>query len=168
MDWRPVAAIQPYMKQKWERRTVTKMWGYDNSIWGRGGGCVRSTQWQLGVRGTIPAFAYRHRETKRNLCRDGTIHILYHHICYIFQTRKVNLNSVRFHIPFYVIWILDPFYVYIHLIESTLLPLRAQNVSLISVHFTSTSGRVLQILSFLPLLRCPMFADVQLRRRTGC
>ena len=30
---------------------------------------MRSMQWQLGILGTIPAFAYRHRETKKNLCR---------------------------------------------------------------------------------------------------
>ena len=28
-------------------------------------------QWQLGILGTISAFAYRHRETKKNLCRGG-------------------------------------------------------------------------------------------------
>jgi hypothetical protein len=28
-------------------------------------------QWQLGIWGTIPAFAFRHRETKENLCRGG-------------------------------------------------------------------------------------------------
>jgi len=27
-------------------------------------------QWQLGILGTISAFAFRHRETKKNLCRD--------------------------------------------------------------------------------------------------
>jgi len=32
---------------------------------------VRSMQWQLGILGTISAFAYRHRETKKNLCRGG-------------------------------------------------------------------------------------------------
>ena len=32
---------------------------------------MRSMQWQLGMLGTISAFAYRHRETKRNLCRGG-------------------------------------------------------------------------------------------------
>jgi len=32
---------------------------------------MRSMQWQLGVLGTISAFAYRHRETKENLCRGG-------------------------------------------------------------------------------------------------
>ena len=31
---------------------------------------MRSMQWQLGILGTISAFAYRHRETKKNLCRD--------------------------------------------------------------------------------------------------
>ena len=30
-----------------------------------------SMQQQLGVLGTISAFAYRHRETKKNLCRGG-------------------------------------------------------------------------------------------------
>ena len=30
---------------------------------------MRSMQWQLGILGTISAFAYRHRETKKNLCR---------------------------------------------------------------------------------------------------
>ena len=28
---------------------------------------MRSTQWQLGILGTISAFAYRHRETKNEL-----------------------------------------------------------------------------------------------------
>ena len=32
---------------------------------------MRSTQWQLGFLGTISAFAYRHKETKKNLCRSG-------------------------------------------------------------------------------------------------
>ena len=32
---------------------------------------MRSMQWQLGILGTILAFAYRHRETKKNLCRGG-------------------------------------------------------------------------------------------------
>ena len=32
---------------------------------------MRSMQQQLGVLGTISAFAYRHRETKKNLCRGG-------------------------------------------------------------------------------------------------
>ena len=30
---------------------------------------MRSMQRQLGILGTISAFAYRHRETKKNLCR---------------------------------------------------------------------------------------------------
>jgi hypothetical protein len=29
---------------------------------------MRSMQWQLGVLGTISASAFRHRETKKNLC----------------------------------------------------------------------------------------------------
>jgi hypothetical protein len=32
---------------------------------------MRSMQYQLGVLGTISAFAYRHRETKKNLCLGG-------------------------------------------------------------------------------------------------
>ena len=32
---------------------------------------MRSMQCQLGILGTISAFAYRHRETKKNLCRGG-------------------------------------------------------------------------------------------------
>jgi len=32
---------------------------------------MRSMQWQLGILGTITAFAYRHRETRENLCRGG-------------------------------------------------------------------------------------------------
>jgi len=32
---------------------------------------MRSVKWQLGILGTISAFAYRHRETKKNLCRDA-------------------------------------------------------------------------------------------------
>jgi len=32
---------------------------------------MRSMQWQLGVLGTITAFAYKHRETKKKLCRGG-------------------------------------------------------------------------------------------------
>ena len=32
---------------------------------------MRSMQEQLGVLGTVSAFAFRHRETKENLCRGG-------------------------------------------------------------------------------------------------
>ena len=32
---------------------------------------MRSMQWRLRILGTISAFAYRHRETKKNLCRGG-------------------------------------------------------------------------------------------------
>ena len=32
---------------------------------------MRSTQQELGILGTISAFAYRHRETKKTLCRGG-------------------------------------------------------------------------------------------------
>ena len=32
---------------------------------------MRSMQWQLGILGTISAFAYRHKETKKNPCRGG-------------------------------------------------------------------------------------------------
>jgi len=32
---------------------------------------MRSMQWQLGMLGTISAFAFTYRETKKNLCRDG-------------------------------------------------------------------------------------------------
>ena len=32
---------------------------------------MRSMQWQLGMLGTISVFAYRQRETERNLCRGG-------------------------------------------------------------------------------------------------
>ena len=34
-------------------------------------GYMRSMLWQLGIFGTISAFAFRHRETKKNLCRGG-------------------------------------------------------------------------------------------------
>jgi hypothetical protein len=32
---------------------------------------MTSMWWQLGILGTIAAFAYRRRETKKNLCRGG-------------------------------------------------------------------------------------------------
>ena len=32
---------------------------------------MRSMQWQLGMLGTVSAFAFRHRETEKNLCRGG-------------------------------------------------------------------------------------------------
>jgi len=32
---------------------------------------MRSMEWQLGMLGTISAFAFRHRETKKTLCRGG-------------------------------------------------------------------------------------------------
>ena len=32
---------------------------------------MTSIQQQLGVLGTIPTFAYRHMETKKNLCPGG-------------------------------------------------------------------------------------------------
>jgi len=34
-------------------------------------GYMRSMKWQLGILGTISAFAFRHRETEKNLCRGG-------------------------------------------------------------------------------------------------
>jgi len=37
---------------------------------------MRSMQQQLGVLGTISAFACRHRETRKKLCRDGRLVIL--------------------------------------------------------------------------------------------
>ena len=37
---------------------------------------MRSMQWQLGILGTISAFAYRHKETKKNLCRGGRSQVL--------------------------------------------------------------------------------------------
>jgi hypothetical protein len=50
---------------------------------------MRSMQWQLGVLGTISAFAFRHRETKKNLCRGGRSQNLpqltvFHQILYLF------------------------------------------------------------------------------------
>jgi len=40
---------------------------------------MRSMWWQLGILGTISDFAYRHRETKKNLCRDVVLlHKVYH------------------------------------------------------------------------------------------
>ena len=32
---------------------------------------MRNMQWQLGILGTISAFAFRYKETKKNLCRCG-------------------------------------------------------------------------------------------------
>jgi hypothetical protein len=32
---------------------------------------MRSMYWQLGILGTISAFAHGHRKTKKNLCRGG-------------------------------------------------------------------------------------------------
>ena len=32
---------------------------------------MRSMQWQLGMLGTVSAFAFRHRETKKILCQGG-------------------------------------------------------------------------------------------------
>ena len=32
---------------------------------------MKSMLWQFGILGTISAFAYRHRQTKKNLCRGG-------------------------------------------------------------------------------------------------
>jgi len=37
---------------------------------------MRSMYWQLGILGTISAFAFRHKETKKNLCRGGRSHSL--------------------------------------------------------------------------------------------
>jgi hypothetical protein len=34
-------------------------------------GYVRSMHWQLGVLGTISAFAFKHRENKKNMCQGG-------------------------------------------------------------------------------------------------
>ena len=35
---------------------------------------MRSMWWQLGILGTISAFAFGHRETKKNLCGDGVFY----------------------------------------------------------------------------------------------
>jgi hypothetical protein len=35
---------------------------------------MRSMQWQLGILGATSAFTYRHRETKKTLCRDGNVY----------------------------------------------------------------------------------------------
>jgi len=32
---------------------------------------MRNMYWQLGILGTISEFAFRHRETKKDLCREG-------------------------------------------------------------------------------------------------
>jgi hypothetical protein len=32
---------------------------------------MRSMQWQLGILRTISTLAFRHRETKKNLCQGG-------------------------------------------------------------------------------------------------
>jgi len=32
---------------------------------------MRSMWWQLGILGTISPIAYRHRKSKKNLCRGG-------------------------------------------------------------------------------------------------
>ena len=39
---------------------------------------MRGMQQQLGNWGTISAFAYRQRETKKNLCRDGKMELEFH------------------------------------------------------------------------------------------
>ena len=36
-------------------------------------GYMRSMQWQLGILGIISAFAFMHKETKKNLCRGGPL-----------------------------------------------------------------------------------------------
>ena len=33
--------------------------------------------WQIGILGIISAFAYRHRETKKNLCQGGQSQVSY-------------------------------------------------------------------------------------------
>jgi hypothetical protein len=35
---------------------------------------MKSMYWQLRILGAISAFAYRHREKKKNLCRGGLSH----------------------------------------------------------------------------------------------
>ena len=44
---------------------------------------MRSMKWQLGILGTISAFAYRHKETEKNLCRDGRL-------CFYENVRRSN------------------------------------------------------------------------------
>jgi len=34
---------------------------------------MRSMWWQLGILGTISKFAFRQKETKKNLCRGGRL-----------------------------------------------------------------------------------------------
>ena len=50
---------------------------------------MRSMQQQLGNLGTISAFACRHRETKKNLCRGGRSQDLPDNDCQPFQSVKI-------------------------------------------------------------------------------
>ena len=61
---------------------------------------MSSMQWQLGMLGTITAFAYRHRETKKNLCRGGQSQDLpntdfqpfYYHVLILIELYFNNFN----------------------------------------------------------------------------
>ena len=53
---------------------------------------MRSMQWQLGILRTISAFAFRHRETKKTLCRGGRLQDLPNTD---FQPAVRHLNKTR-------------------------------------------------------------------------
>ena len=55
---------------------------------------MRSMQWQLGILETISAFAYRHRESKENLCRGGRSQDLPNTDLYT-AVRHNNINKNR-------------------------------------------------------------------------
>ena len=57
----PVAVVMLHVYKTWNWLLLNLSWE----------GYMRSVYWQLGVLGTISAFAFRHRETKKNLCRGG-------------------------------------------------------------------------------------------------
>jgi len=57
----PVAVVILHVNKTWNWLLLNlSQEGYMRSLW-----------WQLGILGTISAFADRHRETKKNLCRGG-------------------------------------------------------------------------------------------------
>ena len=55
---------------------------------------MRSMWWQLGILGTISAFAFGHRETKKNLCRGDRSQDLPNNK-YLYLTLFVHLVGIK-------------------------------------------------------------------------
>jgi len=57
---------------------------------------MRSMYWQLGILGTISAFAFRHRETKKKTCVDMAGHRTFRILTSSQQSGVMKLVTTKF------------------------------------------------------------------------